>query len=79
MKALLRQEVPFLLPLHLTLVDVRDVARALVHVLAHEEGRGRYIVATGAPPHSFKQVAGILKVRDGSYFISSNPPYPVSH
>jgi len=38
-------EYPFLFPLYFNIVDVRDVARAHVHLLEHKQARGRYIVA----------------------------------
>jgi len=38
-------EYPFLVPLYFNIVDVRDVARAHVHLLEHKQAHGRYIVS----------------------------------
>jgi len=38
-------EYPFLFPLYFNIVDIRDVARAHVHLLEHKQAHGRYIVS----------------------------------
>jgi len=38
-------EYPFVFPLYFNIVDVRDVARAHVHLLEHKQAHGRYIVS----------------------------------
>jgi nucleoside-diphosphate-sugar epimerase len=42
---LMRGELPVVLPMCLDVTDVRDVARAHVHVLEHPQASGRYLVA----------------------------------
>ncbi|GBG26543.1 3 beta-hydroxysteroid dehydrogenase type 4 [Hondaea fermentalgiana] len=44
-KVALSGELPLALPLRSSIVDVRDVARAHVHLLEQEAAKGRYIVA----------------------------------
>lgn len=40
-------EIPFLMPMCLDIVDVRDVARAHVHVMETDTAEGRFIIAHG--------------------------------
>jgi len=38
-------EFPFVVPIYFHLVDIRDVARAHIHLFEHNQARGRYIVS----------------------------------
>ena len=44
---LLRREIPFVIPMHISIVDVRDVAEAHVRALTKGEDAGRYLVVSG--------------------------------
>ncbi len=44
---LLNREVPFVIPMHISIVDVRDVAEAHVRALTMGEESGRYLVVSG--------------------------------
>eukprot|EP00750_Incisomonas_marina_P003568 INCI13225.1.p1 GENE.INCI13225.1~~INCI13225.1.p1 ORF type:complete len:417 (-),score=79.73 INCI13225.1:586-1836(-) len=46
-KHILLGEIPFLMPMCLDVVDVRDVARAHVHVMETDTAKGRFIIAHG--------------------------------
>eukprot|EP00755_Sulcionema_specki_P014391 Sspe_Gene.56518::Locus_31096_Transcript_1_1_Confidence_1.000_Length_1430::g.56518::m.56518 len=54
-RMLLNGELPFALPSHFSSVDVRDVARAHVHVLEDKRAQGRYIVSN-AESESFRLI-----------------------
>ena len=67
---------PFFLPINLWLVDIRDVARAHVHVLEHDKGEGRFVVS---PSHDPKETMWSLE-RVSKLFISQAKfqDYPVA-
>ena len=44
---LLRREIPFVIPMHISIVDVRDVAEAHVRAMTQGENAGRYLVVSG--------------------------------
>ena len=44
---LLRRDIPFVIPMHISIVDVRDVAEAHVRALTKGEDAGRYLVVSG--------------------------------
>jgi nucleoside-diphosphate-sugar epimerase len=56
---LLRREIPFVIPMHVSIVDVRDVAEAHVRALTMGEDTGRYLVVSGQM--WFKEIARALK------------------
>ena len=56
---LLRREIPFVIPMHVSIVDVRDVAEAHVRALTMGEDAGRYLVVSGQM--WFKEIARALK------------------
>ncbi len=56
---LLRREIPFVIPMHVSIVDVRDVAEAHVRALTMGEDAGRYLTVSGQM--WFKEIARALK------------------
>ena len=56
---LIRREIPFVIPMHVSIVDVRDVAEAHVRALTMGEEAGRYLVVSGQM--WFKEIARTLK------------------
>ena len=56
---LLKREVPFVIPMHISIVDVRDVAEAHVRALTMGEDAGRYLVVSGQM--WWKEVARTIK------------------
>jgi len=44
---LLRREIPFVIPMHISIVDVRDVAEAHVRAMTRGHNAGRYLVVSG--------------------------------
>ena len=44
---LLNREIPFVIPMHMSIVDVRDVAEAHVRAMTKGEQAGRYLVVSG--------------------------------
>jgi dihydroflavonol-4-reductase len=44
---LLNREIPFVIPMHMSIVDVRDVAEAHVRAMTEGEQAGRYLVVSG--------------------------------
>ena len=44
---LLRREIPFVIPMHISIVDVRDVAEAHVRAMTRGDNAGRYLVVSG--------------------------------
>ena len=44
---LLNREIPFVVPMHISIVDVRDVAEAHVRALTQGREAGRYLVVSG--------------------------------
>lgn len=67
---LLRGELPFVLPMQFNVVDIRDVARAHLHVLEHPSASGRYLVANrpALASLSFPEIAGKLRSIGGGSF-----------
>ncbi len=67
---LLRGELPFVLPMQFNVVDIRDVARAHLHVLEHPSASGRYLVANrpALASLSFPEIAGKLRSIGGGAF-----------
>ncbi|MEE2624691.1 MAG: NAD-dependent epimerase/dehydratase family protein [Candidatus Thermoplasmatota archaeon] len=55
---LLRREIPFVIPMHVSIVDVRDVAEAHVRALTKGDQAGRYLVVSGQM--WFKEIARLL-------------------
>ncbi len=56
---LLRREIPFVIPMHISIVDVRDVAEAHVRALSRGDSGGRYLVVSGQM--WWKEVAMAIK------------------
>jgi len=56
---LLKREVPFVIPMHISIVDVRDVAEAHVRALSRGDSGGRYLVVSGQM--WWKEVAMAIK------------------
>lgn len=53
------------LPMHTNIIDVRDVAKAHVHVLEHPSAKGRFIIATDPKRSSMSnlEVAQVLAAK----------------
>ncbi|HJM24656.1 MAG TPA: NAD-dependent epimerase/dehydratase family protein [Candidatus Thalassarchaeaceae archaeon] len=56
---LLNREIPAVVPMHISIVDVRDVAEAHVRALTQGDNAGRYLVVSGQM--WFKDIAKSLK------------------
>ncbi|MEC7756974.1 MAG: NAD-dependent epimerase/dehydratase family protein [Candidatus Thermoplasmatota archaeon] len=56
---LLKREIPFVIPMHISIVDVRDVAEAHVRALSRGDSGGRYLVVSGQM--WWKEVAMAIK------------------
>jgi dihydroflavonol-4-reductase len=56
---LLNREIPFVVPMHISIVDVRDVAEAHVRALTMGEEEGRYLVVSGQM--WFRDIARAMK------------------
>jgi len=56
---LLNREIPFVVPMHISIVDVRDVAEAHVRALTRGKGAGRYLVVSGQM--WFREIARAVK------------------
>ena len=56
---LLNREIPFVVPMHISIVDVRDVAEAHVRALSQGKDAGRYLVVSGQM--WFKEIARAIK------------------
>ena len=56
---LLKREIPFVIPMHISIVDVRDVAEAHVRALSRGDSGGRYLVVSGQM--WWKEVAMTIK------------------
>jgi len=56
---LLNREIPFVIPMHMSIVDVRDVAEAHVRAITKGEQAGRYLVVSGQM--WWREVASTIK------------------
>ena len=56
---LLNREIPFVIPMHMSIVDVRDVAEAHVRAMTKGEQAGRYLVVSGQM--WWREVASTIK------------------
>ena len=74
---LLKREVPFVIPMHISIVDVRDVAEAHVRALTMGENAGRYLVVSGQM--WWKDVARAIKSGNPSLKVPTRQiPYLLS-
>ncbi len=74
---LLKREVPFVIPMHISIVDVRDVAEAHVRALSKGDSGGRYLVVSGQM--WWKEVAMTIKKGNPSMKIPTKQiPYLLS-
>ena len=74
---LLRREIPMVVPMHVSIVDVRDVAEAHVRALTMGEDGGRYLAVSGQM--WFKEIAGALKTAHPDLRIPTRQlPYSLS-
>lgn len=74
---LLRREIPFVIPMHISIVDVRDVAEAHVRALTKGEDGGRYLVVSGQM--WWKDIAKAIKSENPSLRIPTRQiPYSLS-
>ena len=58
---LLRREIPFVIPMHISIVDVRDVAEAHVRAMTQGENAGRYLVVSGQM--WWKDISKAIKIK----------------
>ncbi len=74
---LLKREVPFVIPMHISIVDVRDVAEAHVRALTMGKNAGRYLVVSGQM--WWKDVARAIKSENPSLKVPTRQiPYLLS-
>ncbi len=74
---LLRREIPFVIPMHVSIVDVRDVAEAHVRALTMGEDSGRYLVVSGQM--WFRDIARALKAEHPDLRVPTRQiPYSLS-
>ena len=74
---LLRREIPFVIPMHISIVDVRDVAEAHVRALTMGEDAGRYLVVSGQM--WWKEVARAIKAENPTLRVPTRQiPYSLS-
>ncbi len=74
---LLRREIPMVIPMHISIVDVRDVAEAHVRALTRGEDGGRYLAVSGQM--WFKEIAKALKAAHPDLRIPTKQlPYSLS-
>ncbi len=74
---LLRREIPFVIPMHISIVDVRDVAEAHVRALTRGEDAGRYLVVSGQM--WWKEIARAIRAENPSLKIPTRQiPYSLS-
>ncbi len=74
---LLNREIPAVVPMHISIVDVRDVAEAHVRALTKGDNAGRYLVVSGQM--WFKDIAKSLKKANPDLRIPTRQlPYSLS-
>ena len=74
---LLRREIPFVIPMHISIVDVRDVAEAHVRALSMGEDAGRYLVVSGQM--WWKEIARAIKAENPTLRVPTRQiPYSLS-
>lgn len=74
---LLNREIPAVVPMHISIVDVRDVAEAHVRALTRGENAGRYLVVSGQM--WFSEIAKSLKKENPELRIPTRQlPYSLS-
>ncbi len=74
---LLKREIPAVVPMHISIVDVRDVAEAHVRALTKGDNAGRYLVVSGQM--WFKDIAKSLKKANPDLRIPTRQlPYSLS-
>ena len=74
---LLNREIPFVVPMHISIVDVRDVAEAHVRALTQGKEAGRYLVVSGQM--WFRDVARAVKAANpGLRIPTKQVPYLLS-
>ena len=74
---LLRREIPFVIPMHISIVDVRDVAEAHVRALTKGEDAGRYLVVSGQM--WWKEIARTINAENPSLRVPTRQiPYLLS-
>lgn len=74
---LLRREIPFVIPMHISIVDVRDVAEAHVRALTMGEDAGRYLVVSGQM--WWKEIARAIKAENPTLRVPTRQiPYSLS-
>ena len=74
---LLRREIPFVIPMHISIVDVRDVAEAHVRALTRGEDAGRYLVVSGQM--WWKDIARAISAENPSLKVPTRQiPYSLS-
>ena len=74
---LLNREIPFVVPMHISIVDVRDVAEAHVRALTQGKEAGRYLVVSGQM--WFREIARAVKAANPSLKIPTRQvPYLLS-
>ena len=74
---LLNREIPFVVPMHISIVDVRDVAEAHVRALTQGKEAGRYLVVSGQM--WFREIARAVKAANPSLKIPTKQvPYLLS-
>jgi nucleoside-diphosphate-sugar epimerase len=74
---LLRREIPFVIPMHISIVDVRDVAEAHVRALTMGEDAGRYLVVSGQM--WWKEIARAIKAVNPTLRVPTRQiPYSLS-
>lgn len=74
---LLNREIPAVVPMHISIVDVRDVAEAHVRALTKGDNAGRYLVVSGQM--WFRDIAKSLKKANPSIRIPTRQlPYSLS-
>ena len=74
---LLRREIPFVIPMHISIVDVRDVAEAHVRALTRGEDAGRYLVVSGQM--WWKDIARAIRAENPSLKVPTRQiPYSLS-
>jgi len=74
---LLRREIPFVIPMHISIVDVRDVAEAHVRAITMGEDAGRYLVVSGQM--WWKEIARAIKAENPTLRVPTRQiPYSLS-
>ena len=74
---LLNREIPFVVPMHISIVDVRDVAEAHVRALTQGKEAGRYLVVSGQM--WFREIARAVKAANPSLKLPTKQvPYLLS-